>query len=71
MLLFAAPKALDNIAVATHLSVDGTFKSVPSMFEQLQTIHTMVDGVIYLAVFCLMSNKHALSYRHMWEVTIT
>ncbi|KAL3885419.1 hypothetical protein ACJMK2_025482 [Sinanodonta woodiana] len=46
-----------------HWYADGTFKTVPSLFAQLYTIHGLINNSIVPAVFVSRSEKTEESYR--------
>ena len=54
---------------------DGTFKTVPSLFSQLYTIHALVggmypfrDGHLLPSIYVLLPGKITKHYREMWKV---
>lgn len=44
---------------------DGTFKSVPSMFSQLYTIHACKENATYHLIYILLTDRTKETY---WEV---
>lgn len=42
--------------------VDGTFKSVPTLFTQLYTIHGIIDSKILPLIYLLLPNKKQVTY---------
>lgn len=50
-----------------RLYVDGTFKIVPQPFEQLFTIGYLVEGRMFPAFYCLLTNKRTETYRLVFD----
>ena len=54
---------------------DGTFKTVPNLFNQLYTIHALVggmypfrDGHLLPSIYVLLPGKITKHFREMWKV---
>jgi len=59
-------KAFLKLACAVSnltIYMDGTFKSAPSQFSQLYTIHCKLNGGMFPIVFALLPNKTGTTYR--------
>ncbi|KAF7995295.1 hypothetical protein HCN44_005955 [Aphidius gifuensis] len=56
MIIFTTRKNLDVIKTCKVICGDGTFASVPSIFEQLYTLHGFVGGKCLPLVYPLMPN---------------
>ncbi|KAI6656158.1 hypothetical protein LOD99_1491 [Oopsacas minuta] len=67
-----------NIEFLTMLKIwlaDGTFKSVPTLFCQLYTVHCLIggpnpleNGHLLPCVYALLPNKSIATYIKMWKV---
>ena len=57
ILIFATTSSLQVLGIGSGWLADGTFKVVPSMFTQLYTTHSFVDGVRTPGVYALLSSK--------------
>lgn len=42
--------------------MDGTFKIVPTIFEQLYTVHGKYYGQVFPLIFCFMENRKKENY---------
>lgn len=63
MLVFGTKENLNLLQQAKHWYVDGTFKSVPSLFYQLYTLHGIIrDNIIVPFVYALLPNKKSSTY---------
>jgi len=55
--------------------VDGTFKTLPTIFTQLYTIHAQVgfgdNSRVLPLVYILMTSKKEQCYNHMYQLVIT
>ena len=54
---------------------EGTFKTVPSLFAQLYTIHGLaggvypfLDGPLLPCIYVLLPGKSSFYYRKMWKI---
>jgi hypothetical protein len=75
-LCFSTLKSLQGLYGADHLFLDGTFRSCPSPFAQLYTIHIhspILNGTVPL-LYCLLPNKtkkiYALLFNELRTVAI-
>lgn len=50
-----------------HWYLDGTFKTVPPLYEQLYSIHASVHGSILPLVYALLPNKREETYHHVLQ----
>lgn len=65
MLIFGTENSLDLLVSSRHWFGDGTFKTVPSLFGQLYTIHVMKYGEVFPALYILMCRKKEDTYSEM------
>uniref|UniRef100_A0A0L8HQ62 FLYWCH-type domain-containing protein n=1 Tax=Octopus bimaculoides TaxID=37653 RepID=A0A0L8HQ62_OCTBM len=66
MLIFTTQNNLRILASSEHLQVDGTFKTVPQLFEQLYTVHAIKNDFIIPIVYALLPDKTADTYRKLF-----
>ena len=66
MLIYSTNRNLDNLQESRHWFLDGTFKTVPSVFYQLYTIHFERHHQIYPSVYCLLLNKRQDTYQELF-----
>ena len=62
MLIFSTDRNLQFLSTCSNLYADGTFKTVPSLFEQLYTIHGLKNGLTIPLVYALLPNKKENTY---------
>jgi len=62
LLIFASDKGLDDVQTSSYLAMDGTFKSSPSAWYQLLTIHCVINGSSFPRIFILMPDKREITY---------
>lgn len=62
MIIFYTNESVKYLRESDVWLLDGTFKSCPTDFYQLYTIHSYVFGRSYQFIYCLMSNKTENSY---------
>ena len=62
MLIFSTDRNLQFLSTCLNFYADGTFKTVPSMFEQLYTIHSVKNGLTIPLIFGLLPNKKEQTY---------
>lgn len=67
-IIFSTTKNLEWLADCTHWFCDGTFRTVPTIFSQLYTIHGMVDGKVLPFVYVLAPNKTNKIYSKILKV---
>lgn len=74
MLIFCTTSNLQHLQNANYWIVDGTFKTVPILFQQLYTVHALVGGndnaTIFPMVYALMTNKSEESYLRFFQELI-
>lgn len=69
IVIFSTPKNLRYLQQCKVVLMDGTFKSSPSLFYQLFTIHGYRNGHYVPLVFCLLPNKEERTYEAaLWHV---
>ena len=62
ILIFASNEGLQQLENAPFLGMDGTFKSSPSAWYQLFTIHAIINGRSYPRAFILLPDKTQATY---------
>ncbi len=71
ILLFTTVANIRYLKESSFWIMDGTFKTVPTIFKQLYTIHGCVGGnensQIMLLVYALMSSKFEECYRKLFQ----
>jgi hypothetical protein len=70
IVLFVTQNSLIKLSEAEVWMFDGTFKTVPSIFGQLFTIHAKVGGIngrVCPLVYALMSDRTERSYKQVFE----
>src|ERR1043166_4851337 len=71
MLIFCTQSNLQHLQDAEYWIMDGTFKSVPILFQQLYTIYVPVGGEensrIFPMVYVLMTSRSEESYKRVFE----
>jgi hypothetical protein len=73
ILLFATQANIQRLSRASFWLMDGTFKTVPTVFRQLYTIHAPVGGEnsrILPLVFSLVTSKSKEIYKSLFEELI-
>ena len=75
IVMFATRENLDFLAMSSIWLADGTFKTVPTLFTQLYTIHCLAggpnpfaNGHLLPCIYALLPNKKATTYTKMWKV---
>uniref|UniRef100_A0A0L8G2X7 FLYWCH-type domain-containing protein n=1 Tax=Octopus bimaculoides TaxID=37653 RepID=A0A0L8G2X7_OCTBM len=66
MLIFTTQNNLSILASSEHLQVDGTFKTVTQLFEQLYTVHAVKNNFTIPIVYALLPHKKADTYRKLF-----
>lgn len=67
LLIFTTREALTRLGVSEIFLADGTFKTVPTIFFQLYTIHGLINNLPFPLVYCLLVNKDENTYRKMYQ----
>ena len=62
LLIFAPDKGLNDVQTASSLAMDVTFKSSPSAWYQLFTIHCLIKGSSFPRIFILIPDKREITY---------
>ncbi|PKC05516.1 hypothetical protein RhiirA5_420830 [Rhizophagus irregularis] len=74
LMIFCTPSNLTYLQDAEYWLMDGTFKTVPTLFQQLYTIHVPIGGEdnsrIFPMVYILMTSKAQESYRRVFDELI-
>ncbi|XP_064458848.1 uncharacterized protein LOC135369112 [Ornithodoros turicata] len=65
VIVFCTDENLAYLESSTTWLMDGTFKTVSRLFEQLYTIHAYVQGSLFPLVYCLMSRRTQLAYQQL------
>ena len=75
MVIFATKENLEFLSMSSIWLTDGTFKTVPTLFCQLYTIHCLVggpnpfeNGHLLPCVYALLPNKSISTYTKMWTI---
>jgi hypothetical protein len=61
-LIFASDSNLQHLRSAQNVSMDGTFRTVPSIYQQLFTVHAFFDNRLLPLVYVLMARKSTRAY---------
>lgn len=67
ILIFATERNLQLLGRSKHWYADGTFKTVPSLFEQLYTIHGLKENTSVPLVYALLGDKKKETYIHLLQ----
>ena len=73
ILLFAIQANIQRLSRAQFWLIDGTFKTVPTVFRQLYTIYASVDtenSRILLLIYSLVTSKSEEIYKSLFEKLI-
>jgi len=68
MVIFTIDDNLRYLSAVTTIYLDGTFKSCPSLYAQLYTVHALVDGRVVPLVYALVANKLHTTYYKFFEI---
>ena len=71
MLVFSTENNLTVLASCKHYFMDGTFKTMPVIFDQLYTIHGMKNGYVIPLVYALLPNKRQETYSNFLRTVKT
>lgn len=66
ILIFASCRNLQLLAGSDHWYMDGTFKMVLPLFEQLYIVHVIQYHNVVTALFALLSDKSEDTYNHLF-----
>ncbi len=66
-IIFASDANLRELCTVQHVSMDGTFSTVPRIYQQLLTIHGFFDNCLLPLVYVLMSHKTTRSYARVFS----
>ncbi|KII62458.1 hypothetical protein RF11_13829 [Thelohanellus kitauei] len=67
IILFGSPTTISYMHGSSSIYFDATFKTVPSLFYQLFTIHGEYNGYIFLVFYALMQKKDQNEYSRIWN----
>lgn len=70
ILIFSTENNLKLMDQSTNWLVDGTFKTVPSLFYQLFTIHVLIqqdDQTVSPTIYALLTDKSQLTYTRFFK----
>lgn len=67
LLIFTTNAALLLLSTSEIFLADGTFKTVPTIFFQLYTIHGLINNNAFPLVYCVLVRKDEDTYRKMYE----
>ncbi|KAK9736146.1 FLYWCH zinc finger domain [Popillia japonica] len=65
ILIFFARRNLQLLSQSDHWYADGTFKTVPLLFNQLHTIHGLKKDASVPLVYALLPNRSKETYEHL------
>lgn len=66
-ILFYTVKDLERLSQSRIMICDGTFKTVPTMFFQLYTIHGVVHGYSFPLIYCISTRKTESFYTQVLQ----
>ena len=67
ILIFGTKKNLEYLSQTSHWSLDGTFKTVPTIFSQLYTIHALINDRSVPLIYALLPDKSQTTYANLME----
>ena len=67
VLIFSTQNNLNTLRGCEHWFLDGTFKTAPTLFEQLYTIHGLTHGSTIPCVYALLPNKQQATYQSVFH----
>ena len=74
ILIFGTCQNVDMLINSQHWLADGTFKTAPTLFQQVYVIHALrggpnplLDGHVLPSLFILLPNKTQVTYTRMWN----
>ena len=71
MLIFGTQENLNLMERSPHWFLDGTFKTAPSIFFQLYTIHALVSERTIPCVYAILLNKSQATYTMLLQQLMT
>ncbi|CAF1182513.1 unnamed protein product [Rotaria sp. Silwood1] len=66
ILLFSSDQQLDMLFSSSIIYMDGTFSKSPPHFKQIYIIRAVLFDICLPCVFCLLTNKKSVTYRHIF-----
>ncbi|CAF3821104.1 unnamed protein product, partial [Rotaria sp. Silwood1] len=67
LLMFSSDRQLDLLFRSPIVYMDETFAKSPPHFMQVYVIHAILYDICLPCVFCLLVNKKAVTYRHVFS----
>ena len=74
ILIFGTCQNVDMLINSQHWLADGTFKTAPTLFQQVYVIHALrgepnpfLDGHVLPSLYVLLPNKTQVRYTKMWN----
>jgi len=68
--LFTCKTNLELLNQSSHIFADGTFSYAPKYFEQLYSIHILLNGFYVPVIYCFLFSKSTETYIQMWHTII-
>lgn len=68
IIVFASPSNIEILKTQKHWYADCTFNVVPKQFNQLLTIHCIINGYVIPLLYALLPNKRERTYLKILEV---
>ena len=66
IIIFSTDRNLRLLAQSPNWHCDGTFKSCPPLFEQIYTVHSIVNNRVMPALFALLPSKSEETYSRLF-----
>ncbi|CAB4491472.1 unnamed protein product [Rhizophagus irregularis] len=71
IMIFCTASNLQHLQKANFWIMDSTFKTVPTLFQQMYTIHALIGGEnnshVFPMVYSLMTSKSKESYERLFQ----
>jgi len=64
--MFTCATNLEILSQSSHIFTDGTFSQSSKHYEQLHSIHILLNGFYIPIVYCFFTLKSTLTYVDMW-----
>ena len=68
LVIFSTDDNLRQLAQSSTIFMDGTFKSTPSLFDQLYTMHGIYREHVIPLVYCLLPDRKRTTYFRVFEI---
>lgn len=69
--IFGTNDNLRLLETTAHWFMDGTFKTAPTLFYQLFTVHALVNGRTVTCIYALLQNKTQDTYTKLFNILTT